>query len=245
VVVGVSLLLVAMLVAKVIEVVLRRALTRLRFDDILQKAGIDQALGRVGVRESLNQVVPRLVYYLLLFLFIRTAAQALGLAAISEAMGTFLAYLPNLVAAILILVLGSVAAQFAGRTVARAAADSGIDFAESLGSLVSGLMLFVLGIMALGQLKIDTEIVRVVTTCLLAGIGLAFGLSFGLGTRDITRNMLAGFYARKIFRVGEPLEVRGQRGTLRSITPTQTILEREDGIVAVGNSVFLDEVVKG
>lgn len=158
-------------------------------------------------------------------------------------MATSDCYVPNLVAAILILVLGSVAAQFAGRTVARAAADSGIDYAQSLGSLVSGLMLFVLGIMALGQLKIDTEIVRLVTVCLLAGIGLAFGLSFGLGTRDVTRNIVAGFYARKIFRVGQPVELRGRKGTLRSITPTQTILEAEDGILAVGNSVFLDELV--
>lgn len=243
VVVGLSLLALAVIAAKVVEVVLRRLFVRLRFDALLQRVGIDQALGRVGVREPLNRLVPRLVYYLLLFLFIRTAAQALGLAAISEAMGSFLGYLPNLVAAILILVLGSVAAQFAGRAVARAAESSGIDFAGSLGSLVSSLMLFVLGIMALGQLKIDTEIVRVVTTCLLAGLGLAFGLSFGLGTRDITRNIVAGFYARKIFQVGESLELRGHRGTLRSITPTQTILERDGGILAVGNGVFLDEVV--
>jgi small-conductance mechanosensitive channel len=242
VVVGLSLMVLALLVAKATEVILRRLFVRLRFDEVLQRVGIDQALARIGVRESLNRLVPRLAYYLLLFVFLRTAAQAL--AAISEAMGSFLGYLPNLIAAILILVLGSVAAQFVGRTVARVAADSGIDFAESLGSLMSGLMLFVLGIMALSQLRIDTEIVRVVTTCLLAGMALAFGLSFGLGTRDITRNIVAGFYARKVFRAGESLEVLGQKGILRSITPTQTILEHPGGIVAVGNSVFLDEVVK-
>lgn len=243
VVMGLVLVALALLVAKLAERILRSVFVRLKFDEILQRAGIDQTLGRIGIRESLNLLVPRLAYYLLLFLFLRTAAPALGLDAIAEAMGSFLAYLPNLVAAILILVLGSVAAQFAGRTVARAAAESGIDFAESLGSLVSSLMLFVLGIMALGQLKIDTEIVRVVTTCLLAGLGLAFGLSFGLGTKDVTRNIVAGFYARKIFRAGDPLELRGQRGILRSITPTQTILERDGVVVAIGNSVFLEEIV--
>ena len=241
---GLALVALALVVAKVAEVVLRSLFVRLRFDQILQRVGIDQTMGRIGIRESMNLLVPRLAYYLLLFLFIRTAAAALGLVAIADAMGSFLGYLPNLAAAILILVLGSVAAQFVGRAVARAAGESGIEFAESLGSFVSSLMLFVLGIMALSQLKIDTEIVRVVTTCLLAGLGLAFGLSFGLGTKDVTRNIVAGFYARKIFRAGESLEVRGVRGTLRSITPTQTIIEGEGGIVAVGNSVFLDEVVK-
>jgi small-conductance mechanosensitive channel len=244
VVVGAVLLALALVVAKLAEVPLRRIFVGLRFDEALQKVGVDHTLARIGVRESLNRLLPRLAYYLLLFLFVRTAAQALGLVAISDAMGTFLGYVPNLVGAILILVLGSVAAQFAGRTVARAATDSGIDYGESLGSLVSSLILFVLGIMALSQLKIDTDIVRVVTVCLLAGIALAVGLSFGLGTRDVTRNIVAGFYARKIFRVGQPLELRGQKGKLRSITPTQTLLEAEDGIVAVGNGVFLDEVVR-
>ena len=151
---------------------------------------------------------------------------------------------PNIVAALLILVLGSAAAQFAGRAVAEAATNSGIEFGSSLGGLVSGLILFVLGIMAIGQLRIDTEIIRVVTAAVLAGLALAFGLTFGLGSRDVTRNILAGFYARKTFVIGREMEVRGERGELKSITPTQTLLQQGDRVVAVANSVFLEEVVK-
>ena len=73
---------------------------------------------------------------------------------------------------LLILILGSAAAQFAGRAVAEAASRSGIEFASTLEGVVSGLLLFVLGIMAVSQLKIDTEIVRVVTTAILAGMAL-------------------------------------------------------------------------
>ena len=153
-------------------------------------------------------------------------------------------YLPNIVAALLILVLGSAAAQFAGRAVAEAATNSGIEFGASLGGLVSGLILFVLGIMAIGQLQIDTDIVRIVTSALLAGFALAFGLSFGLGSRDMTRNILAGYYARKTFDVGREMEVRGERGELVSINATQTVLQQGDRIVAVANTVFLEDVVK-
>lgn len=243
VVMGLALLGLAFVVAKVAEVALRTLFRRLRFDQLLARVGIDRTLGRIGIREPLNRVVPRLVYYLLLFLFVRTAADGLGLAAISQAMGTFLGYLPNLGAAVLILVMGGVFAQFAGRTVAEAARTSGIDFADSLGSAASGLVMFVLGVMALGQLKIDTDIVRIVTVCLLCGLSLGFGLSFGLGTRDVTRNIIAGFYARKIFQTGDTLEMRGRRGILRSITPTQTILEQDGSVLAVGNSVYLDDIV--
>ncbi len=234
----------ALVVAKVVERILRSVMTRLRFDTMIEKVGIDQAIQKLGMRESINVVVPRIVYYLLLFLFAKTAADSLGLAAISAAIGSFMAYLPNIVAALLILILGSAAAQFAGRAVAEAAGNSGIEFASSLGGMVSGLLLFVLGIMAISQLQIDTEIIRVVTTAVLAGMALAFGLSFGLGSRDITRNILAGFYARKTFELGKELEVRGERGELKSITPTQTLLQQDDRVVAVANSVFLEEVVK-
>lgn len=238
------LVILALVVAKIVERVMRAVMTRLRFDTLTERMGLDEAMQKIGVRESLNQVVPRIVYYLLLILFAKTAADSMGLLAISDAIGAFMAYLPNVVAAVLILVLGSTAAQFAGRAVSESAANSGIEFAGSLGSVVSGVLMFVLGIMAVSQLQIDTEIIRVVTSAVLAGMALAFGLTFGLGSRDLTRNILAGFYARKTFKIGETMEIRGERGELKSITPTQTLLQQGDHVVAVANSVFLDGVVK-
>ncbi len=198
----------------------------------------------MGIRQELNRFLPRLLYWLLLILFAKTAADALGLAAISDAIGAFARYLPNIVAALLILILGSAAAQFAGQAVSEAAENSGIEFASTLGSLVAAVLLFVLGIMALSQLKIDTDMVRLVAMGLLGALALAFGLSFGLGSRDITRNIIAGFYARKTFDIGEQIEISGEKGTLIGITPTQTLLEQEGRRVAVANSVFLEEVVK-
>ena len=241
---AITLLIVALLVSKIVERVLRSVMVRLRFDSLTKRVGLDTALSRIGIRESLNHVVPRIAYYLLLVLFAKTAADSMGLTAISDAIGSFMGYLPNIVAALLIMVLGSAAAQFAGRAVSEAASNAGIDFGSSLGGLVSGLLLFVLGIMAVAQLQIDTEIIRVVTSAILAGFALAFGLAFGLGSRDLTRNILAGYYARRTFEMGREMEILGERGELESITPTQTILRQGDRRVAVSNAVFLDEIVK-
>jgi small-conductance mechanosensitive channel len=241
---GLAVVIALVLTAKVVERLLRTLLVRVRFDSLLEQAGVDKLLQRVGIRQSLNLVLPRLAYFLLLFLFARTAAEAFGLTAISEAIASMFAYLPNVIAAVLLVVVGSSVSQFAGRTVTQAAEDSGIEFARSLGSLVSGLLLFVVGVMAIGQLKFDTDMVRIVTVCTLSGFALAFGLSFGLGTRDITRNIVAGFYARKIFRTGDPLEVRGERGVLKAITATQTLIQQDTGLVVVANGALLDETVR-
>jgi hypothetical protein len=233
-----------LVVARIIESVLRYALTKVRFDLLVGKVGIDRALQRLGIRQQLTLLLPRLVYFLVLLLLAKTAVDALGLIAISNAIGAFFSYLPNIVAALLLLILGSTVGQFAGQTVAQSAESSGIEFAPALGRLVSGLILFVSAMMAIAQLKIDTEIVRIVTSFILGGAALGFGLSFGLGTRDIIRNVAAGFYARKILVVGRPVELASQQGVLKAITATHLVLEAGGQETAIANATMLDQVAR-
>ncbi len=80
-----------------------------------------------------------------------------------------------------------------------------------------------------------------ITISALGGIAPAFGLSLGLGSREITRNMIAGFYARKVLRPGDTVTVGERTGTLVMMAPTQPVialLTREE--LAVSNGVFLD-----
>ncbi len=244
VVVGVLLVVSAFIIAKIVEKVLRYTLTKVRFDELVGKAGIDQSLQRLGIRQELTVLFPRLAYFLVLLVLARTAGDALGIVAISEAIGAFFAYLPNIVAALVLMILGSTLGQFAGQTVAQSAESSGIEFAPTLGKLVSGMILFVCSMMAIAQLKIDTDIVRIVTSFVLGGAALAFGLSFGLGTRDIVRNVAAGFYVRKVLSVGKPLEIAGQQGVLSAITATHVLIHSEGRETAVSNGTFLDQVSK-
>lgn len=238
--VGILLVICGFAVAKIIEVSLRFVLVRLRFDRLVERTGIDKALQRIGLRQQLNVFIPRLVYFLILFLLAKTAADALGLIAISSAIGAFFDYLPNLIAALLLIILGASLGQFAGDLVAESARSSGIDFAASLGKVVSGLIVFVASMMAIGQLKIDTAIVRIVTSFVLGGAALGFGLAFGLGTRDVIRNITAGFYTRKFLRVGERIEISGREGVLKAINATHTILQSGNGEVSVANAAFLE-----
>lgn len=242
--VGILLIIVGLLVAKLIEVVLRALLTRLRFDNLMEKVGIDKALQRIGLRQRLNLFLPKLAYFLVLSLLAKTASDALGLVAISSAIGAFFAYLPNIIAALLLLILGTTLGQFAGQMVTQAAESSGIDSASTLGRLVSALIVFIVAMMAIGQLKIDTEMVRIVTSFFLGAGALAFGLAFGLGTRDIVRNIVTGFYARKVLVVGKDLEVAGESGVLTAITATHAVLKSDGRDIIVANSNFLEQPCK-
>ena len=152
-------------------------LVRVRFDKLAEKTGIDKALQRIGLRQQLNIFLPKLAYFLVLFLLAKTASDALGLAAISNAIGAFFAYLPNIIAALLLLILGTTVGQFAGEMITQAAESAGVESAPALGKLVSALIIFIVAMMAIGQLKIDTEMVRIVTSFFL---GRGFGLWAGV-----------------------------------------------------------------
>jgi small-conductance mechanosensitive channel len=242
--VGILLIILGLTVAKVLEIALRTALVRVHFDSLVQKSGITRALQRIGLRQHLSLFIPRVTYFLVIFLLARTVSDAFGLVAISTAIGVFFAYLPHIIAALVLLILGTTVGQFAGRTVTQAAESSAIDSAPVLGKVVQTLIVFVVAMMAMSQLKIDTEMVRIVTSFVLGAAALAFGLAFGLGTWNIVRNIVTGFYARKFLAVGKRLEVAGHQGILTAVTATHTILNSEGHEIIVANSVFLDQTTR-
>lgn len=238
---GMILVLLAWMVAKLVEKGVRLMMIRTNFDSVLGKIGIDTAIQQLGLRKSLSDVIPRVVYFLLLFLFARSLADTVGLTAISEAIGSFLGYVPNIVAAILILLVGSALGRFAGAAVARSAEGSGLEFAPALGRVLSAVVLFVAVIMSMAQLRIDTDIVRLVTALSMAGAALAFGLCFGLGGRTLVSNILAGLYVKRLFAPGTEIEVDGHRGIVASISTTSTILKQEGRDIVLANQDLLAE----
>lgn len=240
IIVGLLVALLALVVASIAERMLRAVMTRLRFDDLIRRSGVDQWIHRAGIRRPLDDVIPRLVFFVLLFLFAREGAEALGLVALSEGIASVMAFLPNLISAFLIVLIGGALARVAGTGVAASLRGVGIEFGTALGRLVTGAIAFIVAVTALAELQVDTVLVRNVAQLLVAGACLAAALSFGLGSRDVTRNVLAGFYARRILRVGQRVEVAGHQGVVEALTPTQVHLREGDRTVILHNAVFLE-----
>lgn len=238
------LTLIGWIIARIAEVVLSQVFHRAGADAALEKAGLMDSFQRLGIREPMRRLVPKMLYWLTLLVFIQSAAEMVGMTQIAGGITGFFAFLPNLFSAMIILILGNAFGQFCGRAVTGYARDSGVAFARSLGSAISGFVLFVVAIVALGQLHVDTRILNILTIVVFSGLSLGFALTFGLGTRDTTRNLVAGFYARRLFGAGQRVEIAGQRGTLRAISAMQTLLDFEGNTIALPNSAFLDQVVR-
>lgn len=241
---GLGVFLVGFILAKVAAKAIKTAFAKFKLNDLLERVGLTDSLRKMGLQGAPGDLLSRLAYYLILALFIQSAAQSVGLVAVSDAITAFFAYLPNLLAAVIVLMIGLLIAQFAGGAVTRSARDSGVEFAPILGRIVSGLIIFVVGLMAVTELQIDTAVISSVVLVLLAGCALALALSFGLGSREITRNLVAGFYARKLFSPGEKIEIQGRQGILAGISPVHALVEEDGRLTTIPNVVFIEEAVR-
>ncbi len=239
---AIVLLLIGWIIAKVLQKTLSGILSRVKFDELLGKVGISDAFTRVGIKDNASALIPRLIYFLVMIFFVRIAAETIGLPEVALAIDAALGYFPAVVSALIVVLFGNVLAQFAGRAVAASADGAGIEYAQTLGRLVSSMILFLIFVLAIAQLRINMEIINAVVLIVFGGLALGFAVSFGMGTRGITRNFIAGFYARKIFEVGDTVEVAGTRGTIEAITPLVTLMKHSEGTVAISNSAFVEEI---
>ncbi|MBC8366001.1 hypothetical protein H8E52_01185 [bacterium] len=227
-----------------VEKTIRVSFDRFKLNELLDRVGLSSTLQKFGMKDKPGKLISRAAYFLLVLLFTQSVTQAVGLGTVAAAIAAFFGYLPNLLSAFLVLVLGMMVVQFLGRTLTQVAVDSGVEFAPLLGRLVSSMVLFVVVLMVVAQLKIETQIVLGIVMVLLAGLSLAFALTFGLGSREVTRNIVAGFYVRKLFQAGESVEVGDVKRTLAGITAVQTLVESGEHTPALPTRVFMDEVVK-
>lgn len=237
------LLVVGWLAARLAQFVVGGLLKRIGLDRLGDKAGAKRMLQDIGIDASVSYLLARLVYWLVLLVFVLAAAESLGLQGLSTTLHGLVGYLPNVLAAMLILLLGALIARLVGTTLGALAERSGIRGGLALGQMSRYIILIFVAVLALEQLGVETALLVNFATVLVTALLLALAVAFGWGSRELARNIMAGFHLREVFVVGQNLEVRGHRGRLTAIGPVKTTLETEKGKVSLPNYVFAEEEV--
>ena len=165
------------------------------------RAGLDRALHTGTGGNFLQRMLPgpswlvgRIVFWAIFLGAISLAASVLGVAALTAFVGAIWAYLPNVLAAVLIFLVASAIAGGAVALVRRTMGDTGLG--KIVATVVPILVLTIATFMILEQLKIAHDIVVTTYTLLLGAIALGSALAFGLGGRDVARQMLEGAYQK-------------------------------------------------
>lgn len=238
------ILLVGWGIASLLYVLTDRVLDALRFDALMARTGIDDAINRSGVRIDPSNLVAALVKWTVLLVAFMMAADALNLTQVSVGISAILAYIPNVVAAIAILALGVLLAGFVSGLVRGAAATAGLRTADLMADLSYWAITIFATLGAIGQLNIAPTLVQTLYTAVIAAIALATSLAFGLGMRDQARDVVAGRALAEQLHEGDEIEVEDLRGRIRAIGAIKTLIETGHGLMSVPNHVLADRTFR-
>jgi hypothetical protein len=186
------ILVIGYFVAKLVKGIVRKGLEKAGLDKALHESEAGQYVERVSPDASPANGVSRMVFYLV-FAFVLTAAiGALKIPAVTTFMNQVLAYLPNVIAAIVIFVLAAAIAGAAAGAVAKLMGDT--PTGKVVASIVPSLVMLIGIFMVLNQLHIAQAIVTITFAALVGSAGLAAALAFGLGGREVAGQMLSDAY---------------------------------------------------
>ncbi len=190
---AVVIVIVGWIIGAVVGKAIAHVVRVLKVDNVFKGTEVERTIQRGGFKLDIGAFIGGLVKWFLIIAFLLAALNVLGLAEVNVFLQSVLLYIPNVIAAVLILLISAVIADVLQRVVRGSAAAAGFRSAAFLGSVTRWSIWIFAVLAALYQLNIAAAFVQTLFTGVIIAISLAFGLAFGLGGQEA-----AGRYVEKI-----------------------------------------------
>jgi hypothetical protein len=190
-----------LLIGWVIASLLARAVAALlhgiKFNDLAQRSGIAGFVRNMGLQTDASGAVAGAVLWFVRLIVLVVAFDALGLPSVSQVLQRLLLWIPNLIVALVVLILGGLAATALSRLVRGATAEAGLGDPEVLATVTRIAVWAFAVVVALDQVGIASTLITILVEAVLLTLALALGLSFGLGGRETAAEIVKGWYSRR------------------------------------------------
>ncbi len=245
---AVAVLVVGYIVARLVSKLIAALAERLGLQRAAERGGLAQSMKGAGIERTMPQIVGVIVFWLLMCVFLVAAFDILHLPGMTAAIERVVDYIPKVLVATVLVVFGLLLAAFVRGLIATSADRVGVSYSHQLASGCYYILALMTFIAAFEQLQIKFELLNYAILIAFAAVALAFGLSFGLGGRDVMSGILCGYYLRQRFQAGDHVSVAGHEGTVRDVGPVATIIETDDdGLMnrhSIPNHVMLKDAVR-
>ena len=187
---AIVILIVGYIVAKVVQGILTRVLRGLGFENVMERGGVKQFFDRASTNQTPTSILGKVAFWFVFIIFLTAAANALGIQQVTGFLNQLIAYIPSIFAAILILLLAALLANFIAGII-RGATGSGL-----LASVAQYAIIIYAVFAALTQLGIAVQLTANTFLVILAGAALAAAIAFGWGARNVAQDIVERAYDR-------------------------------------------------
>ncbi len=171
-----------------------KALNMVGFERAVQSSGISDFIKRSGTRWTTSQLIAELIKWFIRLIFIQAAANILGMAQITTIINSIVLFIPNLIVAVVIIVIGSLIARFLSGLVRASVSEIGVGNPNVLATLVQYAVIGFAMIAAFNQVGIAAVVVNTLFIGMVASLALAVGLALGLGGREVGAQITQSLY---------------------------------------------------
>ncbi|MFA6295634.1 MAG: hypothetical protein WC666_04470 [Candidatus Paceibacterota bacterium] len=178
------------ILAVLLEKMVEHAFKALKVDDFLKSAGLEDIVERAGHKLNSGLFVGALIKWFVIVVFLMAAFDRLQLNQVTDFLRSIVNYLPQVIVAVLILMVSVVVANAMQKVVLASSRATGVKSSELLGKITKWSIWIFAIITALFQLGIAPGLLMLVVQGFLIAIGIAFGLAFGLGGRDEAQKII-------------------------------------------------------
>ncbi len=168
----------------------------LRLDDLSRRIELDSILAKGGINNGFSELVGIICYWLSLLITFVVALNAVGLTVAADLLQRVVLFVPNIIAAVFILIVGMFAAVLLRNIVRVAANNAGISQAGLLSNICEVVVMVFAVAIALEQVQIGGRIIDLTISIILGSFGLGFALAFGLGCKDIVGKSVGDFLSK-------------------------------------------------
>lgn len=214
----------------------------LKVSKVIGAGDVNARLQRTSTRASVSNVAQSLVFWVVFLIAATIATEALGLNVVSEWLSRLVGYLPNIVGALLVVLLGALIGSPVRTAVSAAAGSAGFAYPQVLGQMARFGILLVSLIVAFDQIGLQVDFLVVMAAVISGSMLGGAALAFGLGARTSVSNILATHYLQRTFKVGHRIRIGNVEGKILEITPTSVIVDAGQGRTVIPANQFSEQV---
>ncbi len=248
VVAAAAVMVVGYIVARLVASFVTTLTEKIGLQRAADRSGLSASMKHGGVGRTIPQIIGTIVFWLLMCVFMVASFDILDLPGITGAIERVMAYIPKVLVATVLVVVGLLLSAFIRGLVATSTDRVGITYSQQLATGCYYILALMTFIAAFEQLEIKFELLNYAILIAFGAVAVALGLSFGLGGRDVMSGILCGYYLRQRFQAGDQVRVAGYEGTVRDVGPVATVIETEDdGMLnrrSIPNHRMLNEAVR-
>ncbi|MBN2865221.1 MAG: mechanosensitive ion channel [Thiotrichales bacterium] len=245
VLIALSVLLIGYLCALFIRKLSFNLFKKLKFDCAAERIHLDKKLIAIGIKQTPSTLLAGLFFWLIMLFTLITAAEYAGLNGFVDTLTTIAMYIPNLMAALIILVVGLFVAHFIRNGLQSILKNLIPAAAKLVASFVYGLLVVIIVLTVLEQLAFDTHLIQMLILVAFTSFALAVALAMGIGSAPQLKKILSSYYLKEQIKVNDVITVAEQTGTVVKINNSGTELKTANGgTVIIPNDQLLDAIVK-